>query len=256
VSPEGYTPTEMMVIAAARALTGVRTVFVGVGMPNVACNLARLTVAPEMELVYESGVYGARPARLPLSIGDPTLISGAIAVVSMADLFGLYLQGGHIDVAFLGGAQVDRFGNLNTTVIGAYAHPKVRLPGSGGAAEIAINAGRVFHMIRLSRRSFVEKLDFVTSPGHLLGAGSREETGLRGAGPKLVVTDMALFDFDNAQHEMQLISLHAGASVEQVLAEVGWELRIAASVGETPPPTDEELRMLREDLDPTGLYSR
>ena len=256
MSTAGYTRTEMMVIAAARALSGVRTVFVGVGMPNVACNLARLTVALEMELVYESGVYGARPARLPLSIGDPTLITGATSVVSMADLFGLYLQGGHIDVAFLGGAQIDRFGNLNTTVIGDYAHPKVRLPGSGGAAEIAINAGRVFHMIRLSRRSFVAKLDFITSPGHVSGSGSREDMGLRGSGPQLVVTDMALFDFDNLEHEMQLTSLHAGVSVDEVLAEVGWELRIADQIRETPAPTDEELRMLREDVDPTGLYSR
>src|SRR5262249_41952795 len=136
VPARGYPPTEMMIIAAARALAGVRTVFVGVGMPNVACNLARLTVAPELELVYESGGYGARPARLPLSIAAPTLVTGATSVVSMADLFGLYLQGGHIDVAFLGGAQVDRFGNLNTTVIGEYERPKVRLPGSGGAAEI------------------------------------------------------------------------------------------------------------------------
>jgi glutaconate CoA-transferase, subunit B len=256
VSTTTYTGTEMMVIAAARALAGVRTVFVGVGMPNVACNLARLTVAPEMELVYESGVYGARPARLPLSIGDPTLVTGATSVVSMADLFGLYLQGGHIDVAFLGGAQVDRFGNLNTTVIGDYAQPKVRLPGSGGAAEIAINAGRVFHMIKLSRRAFVSRLDFTTSPGHIAGVGSREEAGLRGLGPQLVVTDMALFDFENGEQEMQLTSLHAGVGIDEVREAVGWDLRLAAQVGETPPPTMDELRMLREDLDPTGLYSR
>ena len=256
MSEPGHTANEMMIIAAARALEGVRTVFVGVGMPNVACNLARLTVAPGLELIYESGVYGARPARLPLSIGDPTLVSGAAAVVSMADLFGLYLQGGHIDVAFLGGAQVDRFGNLNTTVIGEYGQPRVRLPGSGGAAEIAINARRVFHMIRLSRRSFVAKLDFVTSPGHMPGATSRERTGLRGGGPELVVTDLALLDFDNRQREMQLVSLHPGVSVEQVRAEVGWDLCQAAQLRETPPPTSEELRLLREDLDPTGLYRR
>jgi len=141
-------------------------------------------------------------------------------------------------------------------VIGDYAHPKVRLPGSGGAAEIAINAGRVFHMIRLSRRSFVSTLDFITSPGHPSGGRSRKELGLRGNGPQLVVTDMALFDFDNLEHEMQLTSLHAGVSVDEVLAEVGWELRIADQIRETPAPTDEELRMLREDVDPTGLYSR
>ena len=249
MSTATHTATEMMIIAAARALAGVRTVFVGVGMPNVACNLARLTVAPELELIYESGVYGARPRRLPLSIGDPTLVTGANSVVSMADLFGLYLQGGHVDVAFLGGAQFDRHGNLNTTVIGPYRSPKVRLPGSGGAAEIAINAGRVFHLLRLSPRTFVEKLDFVTSPGHGSGA-------LRGEGPQLVVTDLALFDFDNAQQEMQLTSLHPAATREEVRAAVGWDLREAPSVAETPAPTAEELRLLREDLDPTGLYSR
>ena len=248
----GYTPTEMMIIAAARALAGVRTVFVGVGMPNVACNLARLTVAPELELVYESGVYGARPARLPLSIGDPTLVTGATSVVSMADLFGLYLQGGHIDVAFLGGAQVDRFGNLNTTVIGDYERPKVRLPGSGGAAEIAINARRVFHLVRLNRRSFVERLDFVTSPGH--APPSDVQLSLARLGPELVVTDMALFDFENPDREMQLISLHPGVTAGQVQAQVGWALRASKQIGETQAPSKDELRLLREELDPTGLY--
>lgn len=232
--------TEQMIVAAARALTGVRTVFVGVGMPNVACNLARHTVAPDLELIYESGVYGAQPARLPLSIGDPALVSGSIATVPMADLFGLYLQGGHIDVAFLGGAQVDRFGKLNTTVIGDYGSPKVRLPGSGGAAEIATNARRIFIMMRLSRRSFVERLEFVTSAGR----------------PELVVTDLALFDFANPEREMQLTSLHAGVTREQVIDAVGWPLREAVAVVETPPPTAEELRLLREELDPDGLYAR
>ncbi|MEO7912368.1 MAG: CoA-transferase, partial [Roseiflexaceae bacterium] len=160
-----YTPSELMIVAAARALAGVRTVFVGVGLPNIACNLARHTVAPQLELIYEAGVYGARPSRLPLSIGDPTLVSGATSVVSMADLFGLYLQGGLVEAALLGGAQVDRHGNLNTTVIGDYATPKVRLPGSGGACEIAINARRLLYIMRLKRRAFVERLDFVTSPG-------------------------------------------------------------------------------------------
>ena len=251
MTDRGYTSTEMMIVAAARTLAGVRTVFVGVGMPNVACNLARLTVAPELELVYESGVYGARPARLPLSIGDPTLVTGATSVVSMADLFGLYLQGGHIDVAFLGGAQVDRFGNLNTTVIGDYERPKVRLPGSGGAAEIAINARRVFHLVRLNRRSFVQRLDFVTSPGHVPGSGRRS---LERGGPELVVTDMARFDFENPDREMQLISLHPGVTAGQVQAEVGWALRASKQIGETQAPSKDELRLLREELDPTGLY--
>ena len=166
-----YTPAEMMITVASRQLAGARTVFVGVGLPNIACNLARYTVAPDLELIYESGVYGAQPARLPLSIGDPTLVTGALSVVSMADLFGLYLQRGLVDVALLGGAQIDRYGNLNTTVIGDYAHPKTRLPGSGGACEIAINARKVFMIMRLKRRAFVEKLDFITSPGHQSGLG-------------------------------------------------------------------------------------
>ncbi|MBN1138417.1 MAG: CoA-transferase subunit beta, partial [Anaerolineae bacterium] len=152
-----YTPSEMMIVSSARALAGKRIVFVGVGLPNIACNLARRTVAPDLELVYESGVFGARPARLPLSIGDPTLISGAKSVCSMADLFMNYLQGGRIEVAFLGAAQIDRFGNVNTTVIGDYRRPKVRLPGSGGACEIAVHAGALFFIVRLKKRAFVER---------------------------------------------------------------------------------------------------
>ena len=191
-----YTPNEMMIIAAARALAGTRTVFVGVGQPNVACNLARRSVAPDLELIYESGVYGAQPLRQPLSIGDPALVSGAASVMPMADLFGLYLQRGLVEVALLGGAQIDRFGNLNTSVIGSYDAPKTRLPGSGGACEIAINAQRVFIIMALKRRSFVERLDFVTSPGHLTGGNARQELGMPGAGPQLVITDKALFDFE------------------------------------------------------------
>jgi glutaconate CoA-transferase subunit B len=253
-NPQGYTPSEMMIVAAARALAGARTVFVGVGLPNIACNLARRTVAPDLELIYEAGVYGAQPARLPLSIGDPTLVSGATAVVGMADLFGLYLQGGLVEVALLGGAQIDRYGNLNTTVIGAYDAPKVRLPGSGGACEIAIHARRLLYIMRLKRRAFVERLDFCTSPGHLSGGAARRALGMPGAGPHMVITDMALFDFDNPEREMQLVSLHPGVTLDAVRAEMGWEPRLAATVAETPPPTAEELRQIREDLDPQGLY--
>lgn len=249
-----YTASEMMIVAAARALPGVRTVFVGVGLPNSACNLARRTVAPDLELIYESGVYGARPARLPLSIGDPTLISGATLVCSMADLFGLYLQGGRVEVAFLGGAQIDRFGNVNTTVIGDWERPKVRLPGSGGACEIAINAQRVFVIMRLRRRAFVERVDFLTSPGHLGGAGERAALGLPGSGPRLVVTDRCIFRFDEETGEMVLERLHPGVELAEVRAEVGWELKVAPDLRETEPPTEEELRLLREELDPQGLY--
>jgi glutaconate CoA-transferase, subunit B len=249
-----YTPSEMMIVAAARALANARTVFVGVGLPNLACNLARYTVAPNLELIYEAGVYGARPARLPLSIGDPTLVSGATSVVSQADLFGLYLQGGRVEVALLGGAQIDRYGNLNTTVIGAYESPKVRLPGSGGACEIAINAQRTFTIIRLGRRAFVQKLDFVTSPGHLGGGDARRALGIPGNGPELVITDQALFDFNTPDREMRLISLHPGVTLEAVRAEMAWEAPLADALAETPAPTEEELRLIRVELDPRGMY--
>lgn len=249
-----YSPSEMMIVAAARALAGVRTVFVGVGLPNIACNLARRTVAPELELIYESGVYGARPARLPLSIGDPALVTGALSVCSILDLFGLYLQGGRVEVAFLGGAQIDRYGNLNTTVIGDYAHPKVRLPGSGGACEIAINAHQVFIIMRLARRAFVERLDFLTSPGHLGGAGERERLGMPGRGPQIVVTDKCIFRFDPTTGEMVLVSIHPGFTVDDIRAEMGWEPSISPNLVETEPPTPEELRLLREELDPQGIY--
>lgn len=249
-----YSPSEMMIVTAARALAGVRTVFVGVGLPNSACNLARRTVAPDLELIYESGIYGARPARLPLSIGDPTLITGSTSICSMADLFGLYLQGGRVEVAFLGGAQIDRFGNLNTTVIGDWEGPKVRLPGSGGACEIAINARQVFIVMRLKRRAFVDELHFLTSPGHLGGGNAREELDLPGAGPQLVVTDKCVFHFDEGSREMTLESLHPGVTLTEVQDEVGWELKVAPNLHQTAPPSAEELRLLREELDVQGLY--
>jgi glutaconate CoA-transferase subunit B len=247
-------PSEMMITAAARALAGVKTVFVGVGLPNIACNLAQRTLASELELIYESGVYGARPARLPLSIGDPTLVSGSKSVCSLADLFGLYLQGGLVEVAILGGAQIDRFGNLNTTVIGDWDRPEVRLPGSGGACEIAIHAQQIFVIMRLMRRAFVDKLDFLTSPGHLDGGNSRSELGLPGQGPKLVITDRCVFEFDEQSSEMQLQSLHPGVELNDVLAEVSWELKIVPDLQTTKAPTEQELHLLRDELDPQGLY--
>lgn len=249
-----YTASEMMIVAAARALGGVRTVFVGVGLPNIACNLARHTVAPDLQLIYESGVYGAQPARLPLSIGDPTLVTGATSVVSMMDLFGLYLQRGLVDVALLGGAQIDRYGNLNTTVIGSYENPKVRLPGSGGACEIAINARKVYMIMRLGNRSFVDKLDFMTSPGHLDGGDARERIGYPGLGPQLVITDKAILDFNNPQRELQVTSLHPGVSLGDVKANVGWDIRVADRIEETPSPTGEEMQLIRVELDSQGMY--
>jgi glutaconate CoA-transferase subunit B len=244
----------MMIAASARELADARVVFVGIGLPNIACNLAQRTVAPELELVYEAGVYGARPSRLPLSIGDPCLVTGARSVVSMSQLFQYYLQGGLIDVGFLGAAQVDRYGNLNTTVIGSYQGPKVRLPGSGGACEIALLARKVLIIARLNRRTFVEQLDFVTSPGHLGGGDSRSRLGDYGQGPTAVITDMGILRFDEKTREMVLTSLHPGCSVEGVQEQVGWPLRVAGDLAQTEPPTPDQLRIMREDLDPTGRY--
>jgi glutaconate CoA-transferase subunit B len=251
-----YTPSEIMITSSARALAGERVVFVGIGLPNIACNLARHTIAPGLELVYEAGVFGSRPARLPLSIGDPTLVAGATLVCPLSDLFMYYLQGGRIEMAFLGAAQIDRFGNINTTVIGDYQKPKVRLPGSGGACEIAIHAHKVFVIMRLKRRAFVERLAFRTSAGHLSGKpGERAGLSMPGAGPQLVVTDKAIFRFDGTTGEMVLSSLHPGVTFEQVQDEVSWPLRVSPDLRETEPPTAEELRLIREELDPDGAYT-
>src|SRR5256886_11138686 len=239
MSEPSYTASEMMIVVAARVLAGARTVFVGVGLPNIACNLARLTVAPDLELIYESGVYGARPERLPLSIGDPTLVTGATAVIPMSDLFGFYLQGGRIDVALVGAAQIDRFGNLNTTVIGDYASPKVRLPGSGGACEIAIHAKQILVIMRQAQRSFVEELDFRSSAGHSGDPAHDAARGWHGSGPTNVVTDLGTFAFDGSTGEMTLVTLHPGVTLDDVRASMGWEPRIADDLSETPPPTDE-----------------
>jgi glutaconate CoA-transferase subunit B len=246
----------MMIVSAARALAGVRTVFVGVGLPNIACNLARRTVAPELELIYEAGVFGARPTRLPLSIGDPGLVTGSLSSVSMADLFGYYLQGGRVEVGFLGGAQVDRFGNLNTTAIADSARPKVRLPGSGGACEIAIHARHLFYIMPLSRRAFVARLDFLTSPGFLSGGDARSKLGMPGGGPRLVITDKAIFDFETPSREMRLISLHPSVTLEEVRASVGWAVCQADPLARTPPPDESELECIRVELDPSGMYRR
>ncbi len=254
-----FSKSEMMIVAAARELAGQRVCFVGVGLPNIAVNLAKRTVAPEMELVYEAGVFGARPARLPLSIGDPTIVTGATAVTSMWELFAFYLQGGLIDVGFLGAAQIDRFGNINTTVIGDYARPRTRLPGSGGACEIAINAKQIFVIMRQSARSFVERIDFRTSPGNLGGAEKaeriRREQGWLGRGPSVVVTDLGIWHFDESG-EMRLDSLHPGATLDEIRATIGWEPRISDPLPETPAPTETELRLIRRELDPEGMYTR
>jgi glutaconate CoA-transferase subunit B len=249
-----FSASEMMIAAAARQLAGKRVCFVGVGLPNIAVNLAARTVAPDLELVYEAGVFGARPARLPLSIGDPTIVTGATASVSMFELFAFYLQGGLIDVGFLGGAQIDRWGNLNTTVIGSYEAPDVRLPGSGGACEIAINAREVFVIMRQGVRSFVDELDFRTSPGarHMTDADAAFRRP--GRGPTVVVTDLAVHRFDDAG-EMVVASLHPGVTREQVADAMAWEPRWADALSETEPPSAHELRLIRTELDPAGAYT-
>jgi glutaconate CoA-transferase subunit B len=252
----GYTKNELMIAASARLLGGVHNCFVGVGLPNIVCNLAQHTVAPELQLIYESGVYGARPERLPLSIGDPTLATGATAITSMYELFAYYLQRGLVDVAFLGGAQIDRYGNLNTTVIGDYEHPRVRLPGSGGACEIAIHAKAILVIMRQAPRSFVAELDFRTSPGHSGDPAHDAARGWTGSGPTNVVTDLGTYVFDDTTGEMTLVTLHPGVTIDDVRANMGWDPRIDEGLGETPAPTHEELRLIREVLDPQGIYTR
>jgi len=248
-----YSSPELMTVNAARLLRDGDVVFVGVGLPNLACNLARRTHAPRLTLVYEAGVVGAQPARLPLSIGDPTLVSGAACVCSMYEIFAFYLQRGLIDVGFLGGAQIDRFGNVNATVIGEYAHPKVRLPGSGGSAEIAAWANRTYLLTPHQKRRFPARCDFVTGAGFFSGRAARQASGVRGSGPQAVVTDLGILEPDESG-ELTLMALHPGQTVEQAKANTGWDLKVSSSLRVTDPPTDAELRLLREELDPQGIY--
>ena len=248
-----YKSSELMTVNAARLLKDGDTVFVGVGVPNLACNLARRTHAPNLVMIYEAGVIGARPARLPLSIGDPTLVSGANSVCSMYDIFAFYLQRGNVDVGFLGGAQIDRYGNINATVIGDYNHPKVRLPGSGGSMEIAAWANRCYIITPHQKRRFPERVDFRTSAGFLDGNGQRAASGVRGEGPQAVVTDIGILEPDESG-EFILTALHPDKTFEMAAANTGWTLKCAADLRHTEPPTAEELRILREELDPTGIY--
>jgi glutaconate CoA-transferase subunit B len=242
-----------MTINAARLLRDGDVVFVGVGLPNLACNLARRTHAPNLLMIYEAGVIGAQPARLPLSIGDPTLVSGATAVCSMYDIFAFYLQRGNVDVGFMGGAQIDRFGNINATVIGDYDHPKVRLPGSGGSKEIAAWANRCYIMTPHQKRRFPEKVDFRTSAGFLGGRPEREALGLRGGGILAVVTDLGILEPD-ATGELILTALHPGSTADQARENTGWELKVSPELRQTEPPKSEELRILRDELDPQGIH--
>jgi glutaconate CoA-transferase subunit B len=248
-----YSPAELMTVNAARLLHDGDVVFVGVGLPNLACNLARRTHAPNLTMIYEAGVIGAQPARLPLSIGDPTLVTGAASICSMYEVFSLYLQRGLIDVGFLGGAQIDRFGNVNATVIGDYARPKVRLPGSGGSVEIAAWANRTYYISPHQKRRFPAKCDFITGAGYLTGRAARQAAGVRGGGPQAVVTDIGLMEPDETG-ELVLTALHPGCTAEAARANTGWDLRLAPEIRVTAPPDSAELRLLREELDPQGIY--
>jgi glutaconate CoA-transferase subunit B len=241
----GYNADEMMTVAAARLLRDHMVCFVGIGLPSAAANLARLSHAPDIVLIYESGTIGTKPDVLPLSIGDGELSDTAETVVSVPEMFRYWLQGGRIDVGFLGAAQIDRFANINTTVIGPYDKPKVRLPGAGGAPEIAASAGEVFIVLRQSPRAFVPKLDFITSAGHLEGGEARRRAGIPGRGPTVVITDLGILRPHAETRELELVSLHPGATREQALAATGWPLRFAATVEITPAPTREELEALR-----------
>lgn len=241
-----FSADEMMCVAAARALADRRSCFVGIGLPSKAANLACRVHAKDLVLVYESGTLGTRPRRLPLSIGDGDLAEMADAVVSVPEVFNYWLQPGRIDVGFLGAAQLDRYGNLNTTIVGnRYEHPKVRLPGAGGAPEIAASCGEVIVIMRQSPRTFVERVDFVTSVGYGRGPGDRERLGLRGKGPVLVITDLGVLRPDPDTCELTLYEVHPGVDPARVSAATGWELALASEVTTTPPPTEEELVALR-----------
>jgi glutaconate CoA-transferase subunit B len=239
---------EAQTVVAARRLENARSVFIGVGKPSVAAILARLVHNPDLVLIYESGTIGAKPARVPLSIGDGELARTADLVVSVPEMFSYWVGGGRIDVAFLGAAQVDRFANLNTTVIGDYDRPAVRLPGAGGAPEIAAGCGEVVVIAEHSRRALVERLDFVTTVGHGDGPGSRERLGFTGAGPSAVITELAVLEPDPETRELTLTATIGDVDVSEVVASTGWELRVAERVAPVEPPREEELSALRELL--------
>jgi glutaconate CoA-transferase subunit B len=243
---QAWSADEMMTVAAARGLADGQACFVGIGLPSTAANLARRLHAPSLVLIYESGPIGAKPDTLPLSIGDGLLATTADAVVSVPEIFNYWLQPGRIDVGFLGAAQLDRYGNINTTVIGDYATPKTRLPGAGGAPEIAASCKQVFIVVRQSPRTFVGRLDFRTSVGYGNGRGDRERLGLRGGGPVRVITDLGVLEPDEATCELVLTAVHPGVTVEHARRATGWDLRTATVVATTEPPTDDELAVLRQ----------
>jgi len=243
---QSHTPTEMMTVAASRALRSGDVCFVGIGMPSAACNLARLTHAPDITLIYESGTIGTRPSILPLSIGDGELCDTALCTVSVPEMFRYWLQGGRITVGFLGGAQIDRHANLNTTVVGSYDKPKVRLPGGGGAPEIAVSCGEIFIIMNQTRRGFVDRLDFITSIGHGEGGDHRARLGVKTKGPTRLITDLCIFAPDPETKEMTVVSIHPGVTREHIDANTGWKVKYGPDVTVTPAPDPHELAALRE----------
>jgi glutaconate CoA-transferase subunit B len=249
-----FSPSEIMVTRAAKELENKKVIFVGIGLPNLACNLARRLHAPDLTLIYESGAVGAVPSRLPISIGDPCLVTDSISVCSMVEVFYYYLQGGLIDVGFLGGAQVDKYGNINSTVIGDYHQPKVRLPGSGGACEISIHAKKIILILKQNKKTFPEKIDFITSPGFINAGNPRKKSGIPGGGPTIVITDLGVYNFTSDTHEMKLIETHPGVSVEKIRENLAWDVKVSSSLKTTEYPTAMELKIIREELDPDKIY--
>lgn len=246
MTDSGFSPDEMMTIAASRVLSGDDVCFVGIGAPSAACNVARLTHAPDITLIYESGTIGTAPDVLPLSIGDGELCETAVTTVPVPEMFRYWLQGGRITIGFLGAAQIDRFGNINTTVVGDYDNPKVRLPGGGGAPEIASSSQQIFITMKQSKRGFVEKIDFYTSFGHGDGGDHRERLGITTKGPTLLITDLAIWKPDPETKEFTVVSLHPGVTKEMVQETCGWTVKFADTLDETPAPTDLELTTLRD----------
>ncbi|MFN1549096.1 CoA-transferase subunit beta [Vibrio natriegens] len=241
-----YTSSEMMSITAARALTDNMTCFVGIGLPSEAANLARLTHAPNITLIYESGTLQTKPNVLPLSIGDGELCHSALSTVSVPEMFRYWLQGGHVSVGFLGTAQIDRFANLNTTLVGDYREPKVRLPGGGGAPEIATNAKEVFITVKHSKRTFVKDVDFITTVGFGRDGKARDNVPNLGKGPTVVITDLCILRPDPATKELIVVSLHPGVTQEDVIEATGWEIQFSDNLETTPTPSSLELKVLRE----------
>lgn len=242
------TTDEVQTVVAARRLARTKTVFIGVGRPSTAAILARMVHNPSLVLIYESGTIGAKPFHVPLSIGDGELSETADAVVSVPEMFNYWIGAGRVDLAFLAAAQVDRFANLNSTVIGDYDGPRTRLPGAGGAPEIAASCGEVVVVVPHSRRTLVERLDFVTTVGHGDGPGARRRLGLRGKGPTAVITDLGVLEPDPETVALTLTQLHEGVTVEQAREATGWELAVAEQLRVTDPPSETELAALRELL--------